>query len=183
MPSNPRLNRLKADYEKMCTLDQRSAIVQILEMDGTPPYRYVVRLNCKGIFKINSDQTPVYREEHRMIIYLPDDYPKKGPDIQMVTKVWHPNIGYPDQGQGRVCYGDAGDHGWAPSMGLDDVVVRIIQMIRYENMNPNSALNTYAALWADKHRRLFPLDASPILEPELDINIFDDSGDLDIRIF
>jgi ubiquitin-protein ligase len=107
----------------------------------------------------------------------------------MLTDVFHPNIAR----NGLVCIGDEGDHGYAPSMGLDDLVVRIVEIIRYENMGLNSAFNTVAARWANKHQGLFPLESSQIVSEELiEISILDeiqiveqdtDGEDLDIVIY
>lgn len=174
---NPRLNRLKADYEKMRELDERSSKVYIMEKQGDPPTKYALLLTCRGISKVDENGKPEYIDSHQLGIYLPEGYPGKRPILTMLTPVWHPNIAQ----NGSVCYGDDGDHGWAPSMGLDDLVIRVMNMIRYENMGLDSAFNTYAAAWANKNRRLFPLETTQIIEEPLleidilgEINIIDD---------
>ena len=170
MSMNPRLNRLQGDYKRLQELAARSPFVNIEEIEGTPPNKYQLRLTCKGITHIASDGSPVYSENHKLRIYLPDEYPREAPQFQMFSPVWHPNIAQ----AGLVCIGDAGDHGYAPSMGLDDLVVRIIEIIRYENIGLNSAFNLFAADWAANHLHLFPLDNRQILQEEISISILDE---------
>jgi ubiquitin-protein ligase len=178
---DPRYNRLCKDYEKLQELASRSRFISIQGTEGSPPEKYVLHLTCKGITRIGPGDKPVYSRSHQLGIYLHPEYPRKGPVCQMLTPVYHPNIA----GNGLVCYGDEGDHGWAPSMGLDDLVIRIVQIIRYENLNPNSTWNGDTANWARTHAHLFPLETSQIVSEELiDINILDSTeNDLDIRIF
>lgn len=186
---DPRLNRLRNDYDKMQELAARSPFVTIEATEGYPAEKYVLLLTCKGITDLDSSGRPMYSESHRLGIHLHDEYPRKAPVFQMITSVYHPNIAK----NGLVCIGDEGDHGYAPSMGLDDLVVRIIEIIRYENMGLNSAFNLLAANWAGQNQNLFPLDTRQIVgEALIEIDILDeisfidpvsDGDDLDIKIF
>lgn len=163
---NPRLNRLKRDYEKLQELAARSPFVTIHSTEGNPPEKYILHLTCKGIREIAANQMPIFSESHYLSIDLHDNYPRKGPRFQILaekTPVVHPNI----TANGQICIGDAGDHGWSPAMGLDDIIIRIIQMIRYENVGLKSAFNWEAAKWAAKNQQLFPLDTRQIVGEEL----------------
>lgn len=179
--SNPRVKRLQNDYDKMRALESSSQYVTIEGTDGNPPDKYVVQLTCRSITSINGSQ-PVYGSFHRMGIDLHTDYPRKGPLVVMLTSVFNPNV----FGNGVVCIGDKGDHGWAPSMGLDDLVVRVIETLRYEpeTVNPNSPANGIAADWMKRQNgNMFPLETGQIrgadifgaiefLEDDLDIEIW-----------
>jgi ubiquitin-protein ligase len=184
--ANPRLNRLRRDYEKLQELAARSPFISIQETQGTPPEKYVLHLTCKGITDIRNGN-PVYSESHRLGIHLHQEYPRKGPRFEMLTPIYHPNIAR----NGQICIGDEGDHGFAPSMPLDDLVIRIINIIRYENIGLNSAFNYKAAQWAHNNQSLFPIDTRRILLEELEINILDDiqitedegADDLEIVIY
>lgn len=173
--TNPRLSRLRRDYEKVQELAARSPFVSILATEGNPPEKYLLHLTCKGITSVSGDQ-PVYSESHRLEILLPQEYPRKGPAFRMATPIFHPNIA----GNGTVCIGDEGDHGYAPGMPLDDLIVRVMNIIRYENVGLGSVYNGFARDWARRNERLLPIDRRPILLEELEINILDD--DLDIVI-
>lgn len=180
---NPRLNRLRNDYEKLQELAARSPFVTIEKTEGYPPEKYVVHLTCKGIRELKNGR-PIYSTSHRLHIDLHSSYPRKQPVFQMKTPVLHPNI---SSGR-KVCIGQ-----YSPSMGLDDLIVRIIEIIRYENVGLGDPYNSSAASWARKNQHLFPLDTSQIVGEELIvIDILDEiqfitpvSGgdDLDIKIF
>jgi len=78
--------------------------------------------------------------------------------------------------RGTVCIGSEGDHGYAPSMKLADLVLRIIEMVRYENIGFTSPFNLEAKRWAQKNMHLFPLDDGQIVtESALDIVILEES--------
>lgn len=166
---NPRYNRLQAEYKKLRELEERSPYVQILETEGHPPEKYALTLKCKGVTAVDGKGLPIYSYDHKLRVYLPPDFPRDRPVFEMVSQVWHPNIAL----AGAVCYGDEGDHGYSPSMGLDDLVIRIIEMIRYENMGLQSAFNLDAAEWTKKNQALFPLDKRQIVHNEMDIDIID----------
>jgi len=172
---NPRFRRLQRDYDKLQELAIRSPFVSVQAVEGHPPEKYIIDLTCKGITQLRAGNSPVYSQYHQLGIHLHDEYPRKGPNLQMLTPVWHPNIA----SNGLVCYGDEGDHGWAPAMGLDDLIVRVIQIIRYENIGLNSPFNTIAARWAAKHQSLFPLEQAQIVGEDLpEIEILEEIGDI-----
>jgi hypothetical protein len=49
-------------------------------------------------------------------------------------------------------------------MALDDLIIRIIQIIRYENYSQEYHLDLAAFQWAQQNSGLFPLDTQRILE-------------------
>ena len=175
MSLNPRLSRLTADYEKIRELELRSPFVEIVKTkEGNPPTQYIFRLTCKGISKLLGGR-PIYSEEHSLKVSLPASYPRSQPKLEMLSSVFHPNFS-----GNSICIG----HSYSPSMGLDDLVIAIIQMIRYENFNSHDPYNRSAVAWANKNKRLIPLDKRQIVEEEIgvkifnDIQIFSDSDDL-----
>lgn len=184
--NSPRYNRLQSDYRKLRELEAHSPFVRLLRTVGDPPTEYELLLTCKGVTHLAGER-PHYSRAHRLLIKLPGDYPRGRPDFTLLTPVFHPNI---SASSGSVCIGHEGDRGYAPSMGLDDLVLRIIEIIRYENWNEHSAYNAAAGRWAARNRHLFPLDTRQIVQKENrlslvdEIRIVDKPGDLDdlIRI-
>ena len=174
---NPRIRRLHADYEGLKEFAARSGIVSIETVEGNPPERYVMHLNCIGIERLDKSGKPEFTNSHRLEVQLHDNYPSRKPLINMLSKIYHPNI----SARGTVCIGDTGDHGYAPSMKLADLVMRIVEMVRYENVGLESPFNVEAKKWAAKNMHLFPLDESQIVsEPELadlEITILDEEPD------
>ena len=159
---DPRIDRLRQDYVNMKELAARSEFVSIEQKEGDPPEKYVLHLTCKGIQRVNADGSPVITESFFLSVELHDEYPRQGPLFQIladITPVFHPNIA----NSGAVCYGDEGEQGWAPSMALTDVVVRIIRMIRYQNFGLESVWNEKAAEWAKENMEMFPLDERQIV--------------------
>jgi len=188
--STPRYRRLKADQDKLIELTSRSRHVRILSTEGTPPEKYVLELKFKSITHVQPSGEPIYSTSHQLGIWLHPEYPRHKPVFQFLTPIYNPNIA----GNGDVCIGDEGDHGYAPNMGLDDLVQQIIHIIRYENIGLDHPYNLLAAQWADRNKSLFPLDKSPIITEEtIRIDILDekpftidilnsDSDDFDIEI-
>lgn len=178
--STPRVRRLRSDLRKLQELDSRSPFVKIKETEGSPPEKYILQLTCRGISKLDDAGKPVYADTFMLSIQLHHDYPSKAPLFEVMageTPIFHPNIG----AGGLVCIGDAGDHGWSPALSLDDVVMRIIQMIRYENVGYESALNMIANAWAEKNTHLFPLDTSQVItDAAIVIDFLDDAPDEDL---
>ena len=186
---NTKLTRLKNEYKDLQEIAERSPFIEIIDTDGrNPPEKYEIKLICKGVRKLDSANNPVYAMEHKLRIFIPPGFPGERPLISMLTPVWHPNIA----SNGDVCYGDQGDHGWAPSMKISDIILRLFGMIRYENVSEDSAFNTSAASWSKNHRHLFPLETgqiifseSTIFDPDDIVIINHDNGvidDLEITI-
>jgi ubiquitin-protein ligase len=169
MMHDPRYNRLKADQEKIKELVLRSPFVRVLRTSGDPPSEYTFRLTCKGITQLSGGR-PVFSEHHDLKITLSGNYPRSQPELTMLTPIFHPNF----SGQ-KICIG----HSYSPSMGLDDLVVTIIQMIRYENFNIHSPYNHEAVVWAERNARLIPLDTRQIVGEDLVVQVMNNITILD----
>jgi ubiquitin-protein ligase len=180
---NPRIKRLQGDYQKLRELEISSSMVCIEQTFGQPPHKYVIRLACKGITGLDGNEQPIYGHTHLLAVELHNDYPRRPPLVNMLTPIWHPNVG--NGPGGWVCIGDDGDHGWSPSMRLDDLIVRIIEIIRYENYHPGSPANPFAAGWAGRQpESMFPLETAQIRGADIigAIELLDDD-ELDIEIW
>lgn len=155
-----RRRRLENDHEKMKVLREQSGFVYF-EAEGEPPERYIVRFTCRGL--VMKDGKPVNSEEHAVEIYLPAEYPTKPPQLKWLTQIFHPNILGNDHEwhPGKVCLG-----GWAPSQFLDELCIKLGEMVQYRNYSVHSPLNTEAAVWAEKHKRMLPVDKRGIVGGE-----------------
>jgi ubiquitin-protein ligase len=146
------------DYEKVRDMASHNQLMKIEKTKGSPPCEYWIRLNIRGIIGLDTiRKKPIYGHSHILHILLSPDYPRKAPVFHMETSIWHPNIGYPglNKSGGFICIGD---NGYAPSLGLDDLIKRIITIIRYENIGYQSPYNLEARNWALLHQHLFPLE-------------------------
>ena len=181
--SSPHIRRLEADYDKLKTLALRCPFMQILSTEGNPPHAYELRLTCKAVLRLDGSGLPVIGEDHRLAVSLPPDYPRGRPSFMFRSPIFHPNV----HTNGQVCYGNDGDHGFAPCMGLDDLIVRIMDIIRYKNFNPSSAYRLDAAQWAVANSHILPIDKRQLIHEDVlsDIIILDeirDDDDLSITI-
>jgi ubiquitin-protein ligase len=173
---DPRWNRLNADFHKLRELESKSALIRVESQGGNPPERYVITLYCRGITRL-VHSNPEYSEQHQLSIVLPLAYPRVIPELKMLTPVWHPNIAT----NGLICMGHEGDRGYSSNMGLDDLVIRVLQIIRYENYSTQSALNHDAFRWAMENTALFPLDTRLLYREDdllAEIKLVDDSDHL-----
>jgi ubiquitin-protein ligase len=144
-----RTRRLRADAEEM----NSTFAAQIQSAVGDPPELYIIELCIKGLEKPGQ-----VRDRHTIELQLTSEYPRVAPKCRMLTPIFHPNID-----AATIC---VGDH-WTAGERLVDLVVRIGEMIAYQQYNIKSPLNAEAAMWADLHAGELPIDPSPIRPPDL----------------
>jgi ubiquitin-protein ligase len=146
---NVRLRRLKADYDKMCSLFTSRQRIRILKMLGNPPEKYQVELLVTSLQKDLA--TRALRTHNAFIaeIVLTAGYPRMAPQCRMLTPVFHPNVA-----PHAVCIGDH----WAAGESLPNLVVRIAEMLAYQSYNTRSPLDGEAARWVEMNRDKLPLD-------------------------
>ncbi len=156
--SGARARRLESDYKRMCELDKSSNFISFA-CEGDPPEKYAVTFRCKGIMK-RDDGSLANSVRHTLEIYLTMDYPMRQPQLKWMTPVFHPNIlgATHPYNPGTVCLGS-----WVPSMFLDDLCIKLGEMIQYKNFSLNSPLDAEAAVWANKFKLSMPVDDRPLL--------------------
>ncbi|MBI4706271.1 MAG: hypothetical protein HY744_34675 [Deltaproteobacteria bacterium] len=142
-----RLRRLSADYQRVLEAFARHPHIRLLEAQGTPPERYRFELRVTGLVP-SGEASFIERNEHRVEIFLPLDYPRRPPICRMLTAVFHPNID-----PQKICLGDH----WSAGQSLAEMVVRVAEMISYQSYNTKSPLNAKAAAWAEQNVALLPL--------------------------
>jgi hypothetical protein len=100
----------------------------------------------RGLYVAGSGEI-LERDTHLLEVNLSLGYPRRAPQCRMLTPVFHPNFD-----DSMVCIGDF----WAPSEGLDDLIIRIGRMIAYQEFNTKSPLNGLAAKWPLKIQTYCP---------------------------
>ncbi len=170
--SNPRLRRLRKDYELIQEVAARSDLIQIKaksERKGLPPERYIITYKCKGIIGIDRKGNPKIGEKHQVEIYLHSQYPQRWPGMKWLTPIWHPNINHAN---GSVCIDAAW---WSASRSLDRLVIMLGEMVQYKNFHDDPSKPPFpwdmeAARWSRKykrtHPRFFPVDKRELMRPE-----------------
>ncbi len=144
-----RETRLRNDYKSIRNLVDRSDLIHIVKTEGNPPERYLIRYTCEGVDKVSPSGRPVLRQTHEVSIYLHAEYPLKQPQLKWRTPIFHPNIHV----TGAVCIG-----AWWAAKGLDELLLTMGEMIQYKNFDPKDPMNSRAASWALRNKRLFPID-------------------------
>jgi len=144
---NLRLKRLANDARELKRFLKGHPRISLLNAAGDPPEKYQIEYRIKGLEK-KGDEI-VTRDKHAAEIFLPLDYPAIEPKCRMLTPVFHPNIS-----PQVICHTD----NWAAGESLVDVVLRIGEMISYQNYNIKSPRNGEAARWAETNAQRFPID-------------------------
>jgi len=153
---SPRIRRLQSDYERLKNRFKNWPLIQISSFEGNPPEKYRIIYNIHGLYT-EADGSIKERNQHILEINLGLEYPRRPPQCRLVTPIFHPNFN-----ETEVCAQD----NYAASEGLDDLVIRIGQMIAYQFYNTKSPLNGLAAKWAAKNNEKLPVDAREISPPQ-----------------
>lgn len=152
-----RQRRLLADMNRLMDLCKRSSKIGIQPINGLYD-RYIVTFTCKGLVWLTGRPRPSVTTEHRLEVYLHLDYPRLPPRLQWLTDIFHPNILPPAQ-NGGVCIGR-----WTPAETLDQLILRIGEMIQYKNYSTKDALNLHAAAWAEQNAAALPVETTPLID-------------------
>jgi len=170
--ANPRLRRLRKDFELIQEVNARSDLINIIsksEQKGLPPERYIVTYKCKGVIGIDHKGNPKIGDRHQVEIYLHSQYPQRWPGMKWLTPIWHPNINHVN---GSVCIDAAW---WSASRSLDRLVIMIGEMVQYKNFHDDPTKAPFpwdmeAARWCrdfrKTHPKFFPVDSRELLRPE-----------------
>jgi ubiquitin-protein ligase len=152
---SPRTRRLQQDNKELHALfSGGDSIIRIMSEDGIPSDKYVISYYLKGLYLDDQDDVKE-RDYHEMEVYLPLEYPRGQPQLRMLTPVFHPNID-----PTHVCQGDF----WGAEERLEDLIVRIAQLISYQDFNLKSPLDGKAAEWTEKNlnSHIFPIDSRDV---------------------
>lgn len=147
-----REKRLTNDFAALDMLVVNSGNkLEIISKDGNPIYRYVIEYRCRGIESLNFGE-PIFRETHRVEIFLGNNYPKERPEAKFLTPIFHPNV-WTSQ---KVCLGGY----WTMAETLPQLVLRIGNIIQYSLfvLNLSNPANTTAKNWATTNMHRFPVD-------------------------
>jgi ubiquitin-protein ligase len=147
------------DVQKLHQLaEQAPKRLKIVRVNGTPPNKIDIELHFKTA---PSRQYPgAVQDVTRVTINLPARYPMPDapPTASITTPILHPNV----YTSGQICLGVK----WLPTLGLDFLVKRIIQIIIFDPtiLNEQSPANGDALSWYRETRRrhpaAFPTDAA-----------------------
>ncbi len=130
---------------------------------GSPPYRYDVTYHIRSIIGLDSNGTPIYRNEHRIVVDIPSGYPYSGESIMAkmsndCSPIFHPNFWT----GGLICIWGNGNTDLGPNETVAMVCTRIGRLIQFDQYLTQEAhrANPQAADWYAKNKNsgLFPTD-------------------------
>ncbi len=153
--SSPRVRRLQSDYDRIATRFAGWPLVRVELAQGVPPDLYRIWYQIRGLYT-TPDGRVLERDEHVLEIRLGLEYPRRAPQLRLLTPLFHPNFN-----ETEVCAQDI----YAASEGLDDLIIRIGRMIAYQEYNTKSPLNGIAARWASENSGRLPVDRREIAPP------------------
>ncbi len=148
--SNPRVNRLQADYKKVRQLVEASGgSLRLVRASGAPPSTYIIEYHCPSLVKEKGQIT--VRNTHQVEITLSVDYPFSKPSARMLTPVFNPHV-FPMH---AICLGTD----WSPAETLDTLILRIGAILQLDPkvLNPKSPANGEANTWVQQNRERVPL--------------------------
>jgi len=151
-----RQRRILAERELLRQLSEQSSLIEVVELNNVGD-KYCVFYKCKGLVWLPNRPRPSVITKHAMEIYLHVNYPRMPPRLQWLTDIFHPNI-LPPSRNGGICIGN-----WTPAETLDQLVLRIGEMVQYKNYSTKDALNLEAAMWAEQNQAALPVDVTPLL--------------------
>ena len=145
------------DVQKLRQLaEQAPTRLTIGRVSGAPPSQIEIELRFKTA---PSRQYPsAVQDLTRVTIDLPSRYPLIAPIAAIRTPILHPNV----YSSGQICLGVT----WMPTLGLDFLVKRIVQIITFDPavLNEKSPANGDALSWYREalhhHSHAFPTDTS-----------------------
>jgi ubiquitin-protein ligase len=153
-----RTRRLMADAKEMAAaFGEGFEIIRVRATTGEPAEVYQIEYRVRGLER--GKKGPVMRDHHLVEIQLTAEYPRLGPKCRMLTPVFHPNID-----PATIC---VGDH-WTAGEKLADLVVRIGEMLAYQDYNIKSPLDAEAAMWADLNAGELPTDGRNLRPPRME---------------
>jgi hypothetical protein len=154
-PQGKRLLKEWMEIDKLCHLNKHIAYIVRRRNGERLPVEYEIIYNIRSITSVTEPKLvkvmengfeivrelrePVYGQEHRMRITLPNNFPsaRGNPQLNFITQIWHPNIRHVGKFQGRVC---SNEKDLGITTNLATRIVRIGQYLQYQLYH---ALDTY----------------------------------------
>lgn len=142
-----RLVRLQSDYESVRRLVRLHPRIDTEGVSGNPPELYRLILTVRSLQQRGEQLFFVNR--HSLEIRLPGGYPRDAPVCRLRTPVFHPNIA-----PHAVCISDH----WTAAESLENLIMRVCEMLAFQSYNVKSPLNGEAAQWVEQHLDELPID-------------------------
>ena len=161
---------LERQREEALALAERSPLLELEPVSGSPPDRWIARFACRGL--VRGPYGPVEAEGFSVGIWFPDDYLRRASTFECLTmlhapgasRVFHPNCGASPLGADCICIGHL-----VPGTPLVDVVLQCFEVLSWQNvtLDERNALDREACEWGRANLHRLPIDRRSILGREL----------------
>ena len=161
---------LERQCEEGLALAERSPLLELEPVSGSPPDRWIARFACRGL--VRGPAGPVEAEGFAVGIWFPDDYLRRASTFECLTmlhapgapRVFHPNCGASPLGADCICIGHL-----VPGTPLVDVVLQCFEVLSWQNvsLDERNALDREACAWGRANLHRLPIDRRSILGREL----------------
>jgi hypothetical protein len=145
---------LERQFVEGMALAASSDVLGLVPVSGSPPDRYVARLDCCGL--VMTDAGVAVATQHLIGICFPESYLRTPCNPGLVLSwlepqsIFHPNIRAPFICAGNIPVG----------MSLVNLIHQVFAIVTYQNFTPreDDALNKEACAWARRNLDRFPVD-------------------------
>lgn len=146
--------RLAEDYAEIQEYARLHPRIRLVNVSGDPPESYQIEYRISSL--ILSDDDVVVGRDHLVHFKMPADYPNVPPVVRVQSETFHPNI------QAGII--DISPH-WVSESRLVSLVMRVGEMLAYQRYDLQSAANSAAVDWINRHIDQLPLDEINMHEP------------------
>ena len=124
--------------------------VEIIPLSGDPPDEYQVEYTVTTL-AIGAEGQLTYVGSCPVHVWLPPDFPERGPVIRPMADAFHPNI---------MREWVHLQPGWDPDTSLAEVVTRVGELLAYQTCHPDphGVLNPDAMQWVNSNAGAIPTD-------------------------
>jgi len=156
---------LERQQEEGLELARSSDLVDVLPLDGSPARHYRLSFHCRGLVKDAGGQIRT-AERFEVGVRFLSDYLRRADTFHALawfgpSNVFHPNI---HDKAPLICIGRL-----APGTPLVDIVYQCFEIITYNKLKIDDALNQEASAWARRNKHMFPIDRRPLKRRVLEI--------------
>lgn len=147
---------LERQYEEGMALAAASDLFDLVPLGDQPPQKYLAHFRCTGLVRAD-DSTIIEANDFVAYIWFRNDHLRAVDPMTLVTfleprRITHPNIRAP-----FVCLGKVG-----VGIALTDIIFQLFEMITYNRVKLDDALDGEAAAWARQNLHRFPVDRRPL---------------------
>ncbi len=139
---DPRIGRLIGAYNRLVELEAKCNNMFKFRVLNNRYSAYAIEFHGIEGFYMEGGHIKK-RNNHRVEVHIPAEFPLKMPKAKWITPIFHPNIA----SNGDVCIGTR----WTPMKGLDEIIIEIANMIQFVSYELKDPYNYAAKRWVEQN--------------------------------